>query len=139
MFKIRKVLKSDKQFWFKLDNHISNKEFEIKVRDQQGYIISDNETPIGVMRYNLFWDNIPFLTMIYFLEEFRNKTYGKQAMYFWENEMHQLGYKMVMTSTQADEEAQHFYRKLGYKDRGSIFLDGTPYDQPQEIIMIKVL
>ena len=60
-------------------------------------------------------------------------------MLFWENEMRELGYKMVMTSTQVNEQAQHFYRKLGYKDRGGIFLDGTPFEQPQEMILIKIL
>ena len=30
---------------------------------------------------------------------------------------------MVMTSTQVDEEAQHFYRKLGYKDAGGFVVD----------------
>jgi hypothetical protein len=44
-----------------------------------------------------------------------------------------------MTSTQIDEEAQHFYRKLGYKERGGLFLDGTPFQQPQEVFMIKIL
>ena len=56
----------------------------------------------------------------------------------WEDEMRGLGYKMVMTSTQADEQAQHFYRKLGYVDRGCLVLDGTPFEQAQEIFMIKV-
>lgn len=59
-------------------------------------------------------------------------------MIHWENEMRSLGFKMVMTSTQADEQAQHFYRKLGYVDRGCLILDNTPFKQPQEILMIKV-
>jgi len=31
------------------------------------------------------------------------------AMTCWENEMRSLGYGVIMTSTQVDEEAQHFY------------------------------
>ncbi|MCL2707471.1 MAG: GNAT family N-acetyltransferase [Dehalococcoidia bacterium] len=58
-------------------------------------------------------------------------------MLLWEAEMRELGYKMVMTSTQINEQAQHFYRKLGYKERGSLFLDSTPLDQPQEVFMLK--
>jgi len=58
-------------------------------------------------------------------------------MLHWENEMRELGYNMVMTSTQADEQAQHFYRKLGYIDRGCLILDNTLFEQPQEILMIK--
>ena len=44
---------------------------------------------------------------------------------------------MIMTSTQVDEQAQHFYRKLGYRDRGSLFLDHTPLEQAQELLMVK--
>jgi len=60
-------------------------------------------------------------------------------MLFWENEMSELGYKMVMTSTQVDEQAQHFYRNLEYRDKGGLFLDNTPFEQPQEMLMVKNL
>jgi ribosomal protein S18 acetylase RimI-like enzyme len=102
-------------------------------------MICDGSKPIGVMRYNLFWDNTPFLTLIIFEEAYRGKGFGRHAMLSWEKEMAELGYKMVMTSTQVDEGAQHFYRKLGYVDRGSLFLDNTPFEQPQEIFMLKNL
>ena len=136
---IRYVTEADKTFWYTLDRHMCEHEFELKVRDKRGYIICVDGRPIGVMRYNLFWDNTPFLTLIYIDGAYNGKGYGKQAMMFWENEMRGLGYKMVMTSTQVDEQAQHFYRKLGYKDRGGIFLDGMPFEQPQEMFMIKIL
>lgn len=139
MFEIRYASRADKAFWFALDKHISEDEFLLKVRDRRGYIVSDGGEPIGIMRYNLFWDIIPFLTLIHLEEACRGSGFGKQAMLHWEHEMCELGHKMVMTSTQADEQAQHFYRKLGYKDRGSLFLDNTPFDQPQELLMLKVL
>jgi len=139
MFGIRYASENDKSFWFALDKHLSKSEFELKVRDSRGYIISDGNKPVGVMRYNLFWDNTPFLTLIHLEESYHGKGFGRQAMLFWENEMRKLGYKMVMTSTQVDEQAQYFYRKLGYIERGSIFLDNTPLNQPQEMFMLKVL
>ena len=139
MFEIRYVTDSDRLFWFALDRHLSESEFKLKVRDKRGYIIRNGDKPIGIMRYNLFLDNTPFLTLIEFDVTHQRKGYGKQAMLHWENEMRGLGYKMVMTSTQANEEAQHFYRKLGYVDRGCLALDNTPYEQPQEIIMLKIL
>jgi ribosomal protein S18 acetylase RimI-like enzyme len=139
MFASRYVSDSDKAFWFSLDKHLSESEFALKVRDRRGHVISDNGKAIGVMRYNLFWDNTPFLTLIYIDGAYQGKGYGRQAMLHWENEMRGLGYKMVMTSTQADEQAQHFYRKLGYLDRGCLVLDNTPYGQPLEILMIKTI
>jgi GNAT superfamily N-acetyltransferase len=139
MFAIRYVTEADKSFWFSLDRYLSESEFELKIRDKRGYVICDNNKPIGLMRYNLFWDNTPFLTLIYFTESYRGKGFGKQAMLYWENEMKGLGYTLVMTSTQVDEDSQHFYRKLGYVDKGGLFLDNTPYAQPQELFMVKIL
>jgi len=138
LFKIRYALESDKGFWLTLDEHISENELLLKIRDKRGYIISDEDKSIGVLRYNLFLDIIPFLTMIYLEESYRGKGFGRQAIQFWEHEMRGLGYQMIMTSTQVDEGAQHFYRKIGYKDRGSLFLDNTPFEQPQEMLMLKI-
>ena len=139
MFEIRYVTENDKAFWFTLDKHLKETELDLKIRDKRGYIISIDGNPIGIMRYNLMWDNTPFLTLIYIDDTYHGKGFGRQAMLYWENEMRELGYKMVMTSTQVDEQAQYFYRKLGYKERGGIFLDGTPFEQPQEMFMIKIL
>jgi len=139
MFQVRYVSEEDKSFWFTLDKHLKESEFELKVRDKRGYVIYDGDEPIGIMRYNLFLDNIPFLTLIYLRESFCGKGFGRKAMLFWENEMSELGYKMVMTSTQVDEQAQHFYRKLEYRDKGGLFLDNTPFEQPQEMLMVKIL
>ena len=139
LFGIRYAAETDKSFWFALDAHLREDEFVLKVRDRRGYILCDSDRPIGVMRYNLFWDNMPFLTFIQLAESSRGKGFGRQAMLFWEDEMRALGYQMVMTSTQVDEGAQYFYRKLGYVERGSLFLDGTPLAQAQEMFMLKVL
>ena len=87
----------------------------------------------GWLRFNLFWDNIPFMNLLYISEEQRGRGYGRKLVAFWEHEMAEQGYKFVMTSTQSDEEAQFFYRKLGYTDRGALVLP----DEPLEIIFYK--
>jgi len=139
MFEMRYVSELDQPFWFTLDVHISEREFALKVRDKRGYIILDSGTPIGIMRYNLFWDNTPFLTLIYLEAAYRGKGFGTQAILCWETEMRTLGYQMAMTSTRVDEKAQHFYRALGYLDKGALFLDHTLMEQPQELFLMKVL
>jgi len=139
MVAMRYAAEADKAFWFTLDGHISEDEFLRKVRDRRGYIIHEGDASIGVLRYNLFWDSIPFLTMIYLSGAHRGKGMGKAAVQLWEAEMRGLGYAMVMTSTQVDEQAQHFYRKLGYAEKGGICFDNTPLVQPMEMIMVKRL
>lgn len=44
---------------------------------------------------------------------------------------------MVLTSTQVDEDARQFYRKLGYKDCGGFTIDVPGYEQPMELFMVK--
>ena len=139
MFEIRYATEADLAFWGTLDKHISEDELMLKIRDKRGYLICDENKPMGIMRYNLFWDCIPFLTLIYFEEAYRRKGFGKKAMLFWEAEMRGRGYKMVLTSTQVDEDAQHFYRKLGYIEKGSLSFDNTPFEQPLEMFMLKKL
>ena len=53
--------------------------------------------------------------------------------------MKEKGYGMVLTSTQADEEAQHFYRKLGYKDCGGFVPTAPGYEQPMELFLEKAI
>ncbi|WP_100065888.1 GNAT family N-acetyltransferase [Miniphocaeibacter massiliensis] len=137
MINIRNINKTDKTFWFKLDEHLSEEEFENKIKNKTGYIILDNNITIGILRYNLFWDNTPFCTMIYIDSKHQSKGYGKKLIAHWEGEMKKLGYGMIMTSTRVDEEAQHFYRKLGFHDAGCLLIDIPKYKQPMEIFFIK--
>lgn len=139
MFQIRYATNNDKVFWYTQDKHMRESEFDIKIIENRCYIISDDDKPVGVLRYNLFWDSIPFLSLIHIEEAYRSRGFGKMAMQYWENEMLKFKYKMVMTSTRSDERAQHFYRKLGYKDSGCLLMDISPFEQPLEIFLVKSL
>ena len=139
MIKIRFVEDSDKDFWYTLDKHLANKEFDKKVRDKMGYVVLEDEKPIGLLRYNMFWDDIPFVTLIFIDFAHQKKGVGFKVMDLWEQEMKKLGHGMVMVSTQVDEQAQHFYRKLGYKDCGCLVIDVPDYEQPMEMFMTKAL
>ena len=74
------------------------------------------------------------MNMIYVLEKYHRMGIGTALIKHWENEMKSLGYKNVMTSTQSLEEAQLFFRKMGYKEIG-----GFKYlDDPFEIVFQKI-
>ena len=137
MVDIRYVQLADKEFWFSLDKHLPETEFMNKVRDRRGYVLLEDNIPIGLLRYNLFWDNTPFCTMLFIDSDYQGRGYGKKLMEFWENDMRSQGYRMLLTSTQVDENAQHFYRKLGYKDCGGFVMDISEYAQPMEMFLIK--
>lgn len=122
MITIRHVLESDQEAWFKLDKHLSKAAFLTKVRDKQGFVLYENGVLVGILRYQFFWDEIPFCTLLYIDPSYQRKHYGTKLLRHFENEMALQGYPLVLTSTQADEQAQHFYRALGYEDCGCLIL-----------------
>lgn len=139
MLSILFAKKEDYALCAEFDAHISYEEFLYKVYERRYYILREGLQPIGVLRYAMFWDSIPCLTLIFFEEGSRGKGYGRQAMEFWEHEMRVRGYGMLLTTTQVDEQAQHFYRRLGYRDCGCMTVDIPRYAQPAELFMVKQL
>lgn len=130
---------SDKPFWYRLDRHLPEAEFENKVQRQQGYVLLTEEGPVGLMRYSLFWDSIPFCNLLFIDAAHQNRGYGRQLMAHWESDMKARGYGMLLTSTQVDETAQHFYRRLGYRDCGGLLIDIPAYAQPMELFLCKAI
>ena len=104
---IRYVRPEDKAFWYSLDRHLPEAEFDKKTAGQRGYVLLAEGQRAGILRYNLFWDNTPFCTLLYIDPRFQRK------------------------------EAQHFYRKLGYKDCGGLVVDIPGYEQPMELFLAK--
>lgn len=117
------------------DRHIAREELAESIRRQRVLVMLDGGALAGWLRYNLFWDNTPFMNMLYLLEGRRGQGLGGQLTAFWEREMQARGYTEVLTSTLSNEGAQHFYRAHGYVDCGSLLLPG----EPLEIFFIKRL
>lgn len=135
MIEIRYATMADKEILLSKDSPIKENIWEETIKNNREIIMFVDGVFAGWLRWNLFWDQIPFMNMLYFFEEYRGKGYGTQIVKFWESAMVNLGYDKVMTSSQANEFAQHFYRKLGYQDAGSFF----PFCNDLEIIFTKEL
>ncbi|MBR5453222.1 MAG: GNAT family N-acetyltransferase [Clostridia bacterium] len=119
----------------KLDSHIPIKRLRVSVAEEFVYVLRD-DVVVGILRYSLFWQTIPFLDLLYIDERYRMQGFGRRMMTKWEARMKELGHKYVMTSTQADEEAWRFYEKLGYYRSGGFF---PPEQTAEEIIYLKQL
>lgn len=117
----------------KFDIHISKRELSFSISQKRVLVAEENRDFLGWLRFNLFWDNTPFMNMLFILEAYRGKGVGRGLVTRWESEMKLSNYKFLMTSTQSNENAQHFYRKLEYRDAGALLLPG----EPLEIIFVK--
>lgn len=130
---VRYATDADISFLSAHDKHIAADELARIIGMNRVLVAHDGGRLVGWLRYGLFWDNTPFMNMLYVIDGERGKGQGRALVEHWEDDMRGKGYERVMTSTQSDEQAQHFYRKLGYSDAGALLLPG----EPLEIIMIK--
>ncbi|WP_300823082.1 GNAT family N-acetyltransferase [Schaedlerella sp.] len=136
---IKAITAHDKEFVMSLDKHVDDTGYANRIYTKSGYVIWEGNQRIGILAHCILWDTLPFLNLIFLKEEHRGNGFGKQAILDWEREMKEQGYPMTLLSTQADEGAQHFYRKLGYIDCGGLIFHNTPFDQPMELFFRKVL
>ena len=132
---VRPAAPDDLPVLTKYDRHISPQELENCVRLGRVYAAEEQGQFIGWLRYGLFWDNTPFMNLLYVLDGHRDRGFGRLLVEYWEAQMKRAGYEAVMTSTQSDEYAQHFYNHLGYAAVGGFLLPGEAY----ELILAKKL
>ena len=55
MVKIRYAEYSDKEYWFSVDQHMPESEFEHKVQTKRAYILCLNDKPIGRVSEKRIW------------------------------------------------------------------------------------
>lgn len=116
--KIRRAKMTDFDILRRYNKHIEEAELAAVISLERIYIIEAENSFAGWLRYGLFWDNTPFMNMLYLLEEYRSRGLGSALVSHWERELLARGFSTVMTSTASDEYAQHFYHKLGYRAVG---------------------
>ena len=133
---IRPAGESDLNFLEAHDRHIDAQELARVVRLGRVLIATDAESaPVGWLRWGLFWDNTPFMNLLFVLPQARGRGVARALVARWEEDMRAQGYATVMTSTASDEGAQGLYRHLGYRAVGGFLPEGEPY----ELIFVKRL
>jgi len=117
------------------DRHLSTGVLKQKVERREILVLGHDDRRAGFLRFGHFWDEIPFMNLLWVQESLRDRGFGTRLVTFWEEEMRESGHDMVMTSTLSNERAQHLYRRLGYRDCGALLLP----DEPLEILFSKQL
>lgn len=123
----------DLNFLLSIDKHIKKDKYIEKIKNNESILTSLNNENIWFLRFNYFWDEIPFLNLIFIKEKYRGKWFWKKILDFWELEMKELWYKKVMTSSLSNEKAQNFYRKNWYKDIWWFIIN----NEPNELLFLK--
>lgn len=132
---IRIAEPQDESWLARLERHVSPDRLRLLLEQGCVYVLEDEGRPAGWLRYGYLWDTIPFLNLLFVLEEYRGREYGTRLTARWEEDRRREGFRYVMVSTQAGEPSQHFYRRLRYTDQGGVF----PPEEPWELILMKAL
>jgi ribosomal protein S18 acetylase RimI-like enzyme len=130
---IRLGTSEDTAWLIEHDHHVTPLMLQEKLAAQQILIAESQGLRVGWLRWGYFWDSIPFMNLLFVLAEYRGAAIGTQLVNVWEERMCKAGCTLLMTSTLSNEQAQHFYRRLGYEDRGALLMP----QEPLEIIFIK--
>ena len=81
---------------------------------------------MGFLKFYVLWEVLPFIEVLIVREDRRRCGIGRDAVRSWEREMAARSFRWALISTQADETAQEFWRRIGYRDCGSFTLPGWP-------------
>ena len=139
MFTINNATPADLEEILKVDRYMPREEMlrKIETRPEQVLVMKEDGKVVGVLRWLLFWDYIPYTCFLSVSESCRGKGYAKKALCFWEKRMAEEGWPMLMVSIPSDDAAQHFYRKQGYKDAGCMTFNEGAYQQASELFFSK--
>lgn len=133
---IRPAVAEDKEQILNYDRHIHPDRLGACISGGLVDVLWDGKKIAGILRYNLFWQSIPFLDLIYIDDACRGQGWGSKMMAEWEKTMKAMGYDHVMLSTQEDETAKFFYEKIGYRRIGAFL---PPDQEADEIMYLKEL
>ena len=99
-----------------------------QIRDGRLRIIESSEGAVGFIKFCVLWEVLPFIEVIVIRDDCRGRGIGREAIRDWEKEMCGGSFQRIIVSTQADETAQYFWRRIGYQDCGSLALPGRPVE-----------
>jgi len=137
---IRYAADKDLPYLQQNDDLVSPLAIQEKVNASEVIVAVKDGTHLGWLRFGFWWDIFPFMNLVVVAEEARGKGIGRKLVDFWEKEMKAQSHKLAFTSTDANESAQHFHRKMGYRDCGCILFPKELFpDSTLEILLLKVL
>src|SRR5829696_8767134 len=103
----------DLDYLAQVDHHVQRGVIEQKIERREIVVLHHDGRRAGALRYGYFWDEIPFMNLLWVQEELRGRGFGTRLVGFWEDAM----------------------RRAGYEDCGCLLLTG----EPLEIILSKKL
>ena len=101
--KVRSAEMKDIDFLSEYDKYVRKEELRTGIALERILVAEEEEKPVGWLRWNLFWDNTPFMNMLYLLEGYRNRGYVDSGALLFPEEPLEIIFTKQLSGSQADE------------------------------------
>lgn len=103
------------------DDHVTEQVIRNKIVQDEIIIAELDGEPIGYLRLEYLWSNIPYIGVIFVIELYRQEGIGRKIIAFLEDYLRSRGHDHLYSSSQANEpEPQAWHRSIGFKECGII-------------------
>lgn len=98
-------------------NYLSEAVVKGKIKEKAVVLAEADGKPIGYLRIEYLWLEIPYLGVIGVDEEYQRRGVGTAMIKFLEEHLRKHGHKLLYSSSQADEPSpQMWHRKIGFEE-----------------------
>lgn len=103
------------------DDHVTEQVIRNKIVNDEIIIAELDGQPIGYLRLEYLWSNIPYIGVIFVIELYRHEGIGRKILSFLEDYLQSRGHNQLFSSSQANEpEPQAWHRSVGFVECGII-------------------
>lgn len=120
------------------DGCIALETLKEKISRGEVVVATSDGTRLGYARVDFWWSSVPYLSMVWVLEEYRGQGVGRALILHLESRLRSEGHVALYSSSDADEpEPQAWHRRMGFEECG--FIVGINAGGVGEIIFRKLL
>lgn len=103
------------------DVHVTEQIIRHKIINDEIIIAELDGQPIGYLRLEYLWSNVPYIGMFFVMDEYRGEGIGRKILAFLEDYLRSRGHDVLFSSSQANEpEPQAWHRSVGFVEAGII-------------------
>ena len=101
------------------DGQVTEQIIRHKIVNDEIVIAELDGQPIGYIRIEYLWSNIPYIGLIFVIDVYRKEGVGRKLLAYLEDYLRGRGHDALYSSSQADEpEPQAWHRSVGFVESG---------------------
>lgn len=94
-----------------------------RINEKRVFIAKNNNKPIGLLTYTIWWGNTPFLELIHIQDHFQRQGIARELLRIAAKDIKTKTFKTLISSCEiSNEDSLLFHAALGFKKLNSLTL-----------------